>query len=146
MERDTPPMRTLDGRQGEPPGLQMPFLPSLVSDVRRWMVFITCLLSTPPPLLPVPLLSVWKEAWSPLESPSQAKETLLSLGNPSTSQFNSPPLPWSQNTFEVNGQLCSTEKLLAAYQDEVRCSGMIWKITEYILYNFLHHLENNRSQ
>lgn len=46
-----------------------------------WMVFITSLLFAPPPLFTVPFFSAWKEAWCPLESHSQAKETLLSPGN-----------------------------------------------------------------
>lgn len=35
----------------------------------------------------MPLVSVWKEAWHPLESPSWAKETLLSPGNLGPSQL-----------------------------------------------------------
>lgn len=56
-----------------------------VSDVTRWMVFITSL-TTPllPPRTPPPFsspFSAWKEAWCPLKSQTRAKETLLSPGN-----------------------------------------------------------------
>lgn len=46
-----------------------------VSDITRWMVFITSLTSPPIPF------TAWKKAWCPLKSQTWAKETLLSPGN-----------------------------------------------------------------
>lgn len=61
----------------------------------------------PPPLFTVPSFSVWKEAWCPLESPSQAKETFISPGNLGPSQSPAPKanLAWIGSFADTNAQI-----------------------------------------
>lgn len=81
------------------------FRESFQNFVRRWMDGFHYFPDNPlpHPLFAVPFLSIWKGAWCPLESPSQATETLLSPGNLGPSE--SPPPP--KNRLRMNRQLCT---------------------------------------
>lgn len=59
-----------------------------------WFSLLPWLHAPPPSPKPVPP-SVWKEAWCPLESPSQAKGTILPPGNLGPSQSPPPKAKWA---------------------------------------------------
>lgn len=118
-------MRSADAFQGKFPELQNLFFSPRVTDVRRRMDgfhYFPALKSTPPLPSPNPLytflfLSVWKEAWCPLESPSQAKETLLSPGN----------LGPSENKLCMNRQ---PYRHFTHHQNKVRATGTLMKFNQ----------------